>query len=70
MYLAPLQCPFCESRFRKNMMGLPTFIMMLYVRRPQENLKATSIYKYKYNFSTFKCNNNSYDYFGHKAQCT
>ena len=28
MYLVPLQYPFCGSRYRKSMMGLPTFIKM------------------------------------------
>ena len=34
MHLVPLQCPFCVSRFRKSMMGLPTFIMMMCVGNP------------------------------------
>ena len=34
MYLVPLQCPFCGSRFCKSMMGLPIFIMMMCVGNP------------------------------------
>ena len=35
IYLVPLQCPFCGSRFRKSMVGLPTFIFRMCVGNPE-----------------------------------